>query len=180
MKKLWQILSMGLVGAVAWAGVASAATTVTSVTCTIYQTGSSSYNSCVNNSSQDIQATCVNNIYVINSNAQNAGTGGANSSGNTSAGGAVTGTAVNENNVQVTLGASCGPATTTSTTPTPPAETPTTPTAAAPVVAPAQKVAVLPKTGESNVVGTIAVAAAALVGAVALARLGVAAYRRAS
>jgi hypothetical protein len=143
------LLSMSLM-----AGVAAADTTTNTNTddtsstsdCTIYQTGSDSYNSCETNSSQSAQVTCDNNVYVLNNNSQNAGTGGVTVNNNTTSGNAVSGSATNENGTTVAIGASCetpAAATTTTTTPgtgggggtvTPAATTPpTTPQVVAPV-----------------------------------------------
>ncbi len=132
MKKLISFASSVTLGLMLSVGVVSvsAATTSTSTSCSIYTTGSKSYNSCVDNSTQSARVTCLNNIYVINNNAQNAGTGGAVVSNNTSGGNAVSGNAKNDNNVSVTIGASCAAATVTPTVSVP-AQTNPTPTAAA-------------------------------------------------
>jgi hypothetical protein len=135
------ILSIGM-----FAGVAAAATTNTdtsdSTSCTIYTTGSQSYNSCVDNSSQSAQVVCNNDIYVLNDNSQTAGTGGATVTDNGDGGSAVTGSATNTSGNTVQIGAACEaaattttPVVTTTTTPTPAVTTPTT-TAAPQVVAP--------------------------------------------
>ena len=122
MNKLMQAVSTVTLAMAMSVGVAAAETTTT--TCNIYNTGTDSYNSCKTDSTKSAQVTCVNNIYVLNNNSQNAGTGGAVVTDNGEGGSAVSGTAVNDNNVSVTIGASCETATTVATPPTP---TPTPP-----------------------------------------------------
>lgn len=106
--------------------------------CTIYESGSESYNSCESNSSQNAQAICQNNTYVLNNNSQNAGTGGVTVTSNGSGGSAVSGTATNQNNNTVTIGSSCEttPVATTTTTPTVNTTTTVTPATATPAANP--------------------------------------------
>jgi hypothetical protein len=135
------LLSMGLM-----AGVAAADTTTTTTTCSIYETGSASYNSCTTDSTQTARVTCDNNVYVLDNNSQNAGTGGVTVTNNTTSGNAVSGSALNSDNNTVTIGTSCGTVaatpTTTTTTPgtggdtTTPTTTTTTPAVTPQVVAP--------------------------------------------
>ena len=122
MNKLMRAVSTVTLGVAMSVGVAAADSA--SATCNIYNTGTDSYNSCKIDSTKLAQVTCVNNIYVLNNNSQNAGTGGAIVTDNGDGGNAVTGTAINDNNVSVTIGASCEKATTVST---PPATPPTPP-----------------------------------------------------
>jgi hypothetical protein len=86
----------------------------------------------------------VNNVIVDNSNGQAATSGQAFTTGNTTGGGSTTGGASNSNSFDVTIGATCAPATTTSTPPvTPPTTTPSTPE----VLGESTQVAVLPVGG---------------------------------
>ena len=134
MKRFIKTTIAGLLTASLMSGVAAAATTNIDTTCSIYNTGSQSYNSCQENSNQSARVTCVNDIYVIDNNAQNAGTGGAVVTGNGNGGSAVTGSATNTSGQTVTIGANCGPATVVTSTPAP---TPTPTPAATPVATPA-------------------------------------------
>jgi hypothetical protein len=114
------LLSVSLMAGVAAADTSDSTTdTSTSDTsnCTIYMTGSDSYNSCVSNSDQSAQVICTNDVYVLNNNSQTAGSGGVTVTNNGSAGNAVSGSATNQNGDTVTIGASCAPAAATTTTP---------------------------------------------------------------
>lgn len=171
------VVSAGFVGNVAQAQVNPNPDPVcTSIV--ISNTGTGSNNSGVCTVITNVVVTCVNNIYVLNENDQEAVTGEAEELGNTSGSAAITGDATNENGTNVQIGADCGEATETPTTPTNP-ETPATPTASTPEKSqPATKVAALPYTA-TNPATTIAmigavVAAVALIATVA----GLAIYRR--
>ncbi len=142
MNKLMQAVSTVTLGLAMSVGVAAADTT--SATCNIYNTGTDSFNSCTYDSTQSAQVTCNNNIYVLNNNSQNAGTGGAIVTDNGEGGNAVSGTATNSNNVSVTIGASCETATTVST---PPAPTPPVGGKGGGTTAPAPQVTVKPAGG---------------------------------
>ena len=87
--------------------------------CTISNTGPDSNNTCTSEETNVTHVSCVNGIYVVNDNDQEAGSGDAENEGNTSGGNATSGSAVNENGTTVQIGTSCGGATTTPETETP-------------------------------------------------------------
>ncbi len=137
MKGFIKTIIVGLLGAGLMTGVVAAAPPdnliTKTATCSIYNTGSDSYNSCVLKSDRSAQVTCDNNIYVLNNNSQNAGTGGVTVSDNGNGGSAVSGSATNQSGVTVTIGASCGTvAQTTTATPSPTPSSPVAPPAATP------------------------------------------------
>lgn len=117
MKKFLGILATVVLCMSAMGGLALAETTNTTTnevsTCTIYTLGSESYASCTEDSTRKAQVTCVNDIYVLNNNSQNAGSGGVTVTNNGSAGNVVSGSAVTENGTSVKIGAKCAVATTT-------------------------------------------------------------------
>jgi hypothetical protein len=163
------------------AGVASAAT----VTCgNISNTGPGSTNSitCVDENNK--QVICNNDLKVSESNDQTSSSGSAFTTDNTGAGGATSGDSQANNNVTVTLGASCAPVTTASvTTPTTPTTTPTPAVGgkgAAPVATPqpAAKPVSLPETG-SNTAQKVALDSVVALGSTLVAvQLALLAYRR--
>jgi hypothetical protein len=181
-------LGLTLISSVVFLGGPSAG--AQQLTCSIYNSGSSAYNSCTQNSDQYISVVCDNNVYVVNNNAQNAGTGVAGTTGNGSSGSATSGNALNENNQVVNLGAACG-TTTTSTTPTTPSTPPSgsssssTPAtggvgAATPAATTTSRPApaALPYTA-SNPIATIAMISLAALATILIAtRIGIMAYRR--
>lgn len=183
MKKFLRMLAASFVGVGMFTGVASAAVAADPCpTGTIQNTGAGSNNSIVCETTVDTRVTCVNGIYVVGQNGQQATTGGASGSGNTSGGVVVTGDARNDNDVTVTVGASCAAAPVTPTTPT----TPTTPSTSAPTVSPAattstpaqQTVASLPKTGTNNTAQTVLMTGLVLGAGIAATQFGMVAYRR--
>src|ERR1700709_2805127 len=98
MKKFIQIITASLVGVGLMAGVAAA----DSVTCgSITNTGPGSTNtiSCVDENNK--QVTCNNNETIVESNDQNASSGGAFTTGNTTSGNANSGDSSNNNTVTV-------------------------------------------------------------------------------
>jgi hypothetical protein len=181
-KKFIQFLSASLVGMTLMVGVAGAAATSSCPTGTIENTGPGSTNTITCTTTTDTHVTCVNDIYVVGENGQQANSGTGTNDGNTTSGSVVTGNATNDNNQTVQVGASCGAAAVATTTPatvnggmgaavtSTPAATPPAPAAA--------KVASLPDTG-SNAALDASVAGVAIVGTVlAVSQFGMTAYRR--
>lgn len=142
MKRFIQILAAATVSCGLMAGVASADT----ITCgNISDTGPGSHNSINCTDDQNNSVTCNNNVVVDNTNDQTATSGGAFTTDNTNSGNANSGDADNNNNVVVTLGASCAPVSVATATPTTPAggqgsAAPAVTAPAAQVVAPAGSV----------------------------------------
>jgi hypothetical protein len=124
MNKLTKVLLTVSLTPVLSMGVAAA----DSATCTIYDTGSNSFNSCNINSDRAARVICDNNIYILDNNNQYAGTGDVTVTSNGDGGNVVSGKAKNNNDVSVSIGASCV-AVTPAPSPTPaPTTTPTAPT----------------------------------------------------
>jgi len=180
-KKFIQILSATVVGMSMMVGVAAADAVSNCPTGTIENTGPDSDNSITCETTTDTRVTCVNNIYVVGENGQQASSGNSSGDGNTSGGTVVSGNATNDNGATVQVGASCGSEVATTTPVTPPAggkgADTTTPavTTAAPVSA---KVASLPETGSNSVLNDTLTGVVVLGGTVAVSQLGVMAYRR--
>lgn len=174
------------------AGVAAAAPASCPTGTTISNTGTGSTNTIACNTTSSTRVTCVNNIYVVGQNGQTATSGSSSTSGNTTGGATVSGSATNDNNQNVQVGATCNAAaTTTKTTTTPTKPTAATLTTPAPTPAPststtvgttpvAAKAASLPETGSNSIIATSGIAVALLGATVAVSRLGVFAYRRAT
>lgn len=122
MRSLVGILAASVLSTGLMVGIVAAAPANTNTSgngqCSIYTFDSESYNSCISNSDQNVQVTCVNDTYVLNNNSQTAGTGGATITNNGS-GNAASGSATNTSGDTVTIGTSCGtPAPTATTTTT--------------------------------------------------------------
>ena len=185
MKKLLQILSATVVCAGLAVGVAAAQSNTTVSECSIYQSSSASYNSCVNHTNNSVRVTCKNDTYVIDNTSQQAGTGNATITGNGSVGYVASGNAEDQNGTAVTIGASCGkPASSTSTVPT---STPTSSgkgAGATPTATPSSSTTIaassLPETGSNAVITDTMIGAGALFGALALSYVGSALVRRAA
>ena len=179
MKKLLQILSATAVCASLAVDVAAAQSNTTVSKCSIYQSGSTSYKSCVNSTNNSVRVICKNDVYVIDNNSQQAGTGNATITGNGSGGYIASGNAKNENGTTVNIGASCGKQ--TSSTPSAPTSTPTsggksagtTPSSSTTIAASS-----LPETGSNAVVSDAVIGAGALFGALTLSYAGSALVRR--
>lgn len=181
MKRLLQILTTAVAGALLMGGVVGA----TSNNCSIYKAGSTSYNSCLNNLTKtSVQVVCENNVYVINDNSQNAGTGGSVTFNGNSA----SGNATNTSGSTVKIGASCGQATSSSTSTSPSGgstcgSSKTCPTSSKTTNAASNTAAAagsLPETGSNTVVNAAIVGTALLVSGLAISYVGTALYRRAA
>lgn len=163
--------------------------------CDIYQSGSTSYKSCqslTDTTKTSVKVVCVNNVYVIDNNSQNAGTGNATITSNGSGGYAASGNAQNTSGSTVTIGASCGQAATSSSS-TPPStsggssSTPTTTKKSSSPSAPltpssstAMSAASLPETGSNTLVNAAVIGTVLVVGGLAISFVGTALYRRAA
>jgi hypothetical protein len=146
-------------------------------------TGPDSENEIVCTTDIKVNVECVNKIYVLTENSQEALSGAAVVGGNVTGGTAITGNATNENDTTVQIGAACGqeeqgeqggqgaPAVVTS------AEVPGAGAGGAGAAAP-QHVAALPFTAGSSTLETAAISAIVLATAFTTVRLAVAAYRR--
>lgn len=182
MKKFLQILTTAMVGAFLVVGVAGASSNTSD--CDIYQKNSTSYNNCLNNLTKtSVQVVCENNVYVINDNSQNAGTGSATITSNGSGGYTASGSAQNTSGTTVTIGATCGQVATTSgsTTPSSPSSPSSSSTAAKkPSSSTAVAAASLPETGSNTVVNAAMLGTALLVGGLVISYVGTALYRRAA
>ena len=178
-RKFIQVLSASVVGVSMMVGVASAATATDQ--CSIYGTGSDSYNTCESNLTSKVYASCISNIVVDNNSAEIGNTGQALVVDNTSAGSGTTGSVSNSNVVVDTIGGGCtsAVAVATTTTPAPTPAATTTPATTTPAAAPAAtKVASLPETGSNSLTNDTVVGVIALGGKMAVSQLGVIAYRR--
>jgi hypothetical protein len=143
-------------------------------------TGPDSENEIVCTTDIKVNVECVNKIYVLTENSQEALSGAAVVGGNVTGGTAITGNATNENDTTVQIGAACGqeeqggqgaPAVVTS------AEVPGAGAGGAGAAA-QQHVAALPFTAGSSTLETVAISAIVLATAFTTVRLAVAAYRR--
>lgn len=184
MKKLLQVLTTAVVGTVLMGGVVGA--TGTYQNCSIYQSGSTSYNSCqTNTNTTSVRVTCVNNVYVIDNSSQQAGTGNATITSNGSGGYVASGNATNQNGATVNIGASCGQASAPASSSSSPSSSSscgsskTCPTSSASTPA---KMSVsassLPETGSNSVVNGAVIATATLVGVLGISYAGSVLYRR--
>jgi hypothetical protein len=171
-KKLLKILSAAVISTAFMGSMASAATCdgVISVT----GPGSNNQISC--NDVRNIVVTCTNNIWVGNVNDQDATSGSGSVTGNTTGGNVATGEVVNNNGNDVTIGAHCGPAATTVSTPGVGSAGGEGGGGAGEAGGPA----VLPFTAATPAAFIAAGSLAAAAGVTALSRLVVAAYRRVS
>jgi len=149
----------------------------------IYQKNSKSYDSCIKNLTKaTVKVVCVNNVYVINNDSQNAGTGGSV----TVNGNSISGSATNQSGATVNIGASCGKVTgsASSTTPSQPggstssSTTPKTPSSTSSSTAMAA--ASLPETGSNTVLNAAIAGTALIVGGLVISFVGTALYRRAA
>jgi hypothetical protein len=131
-------------------------------------TGTGSSNQVVCTTTTNVQVTCVDSIYALTANSQNAVSGATIVGGNVTGGTAITGNATNENNQTVQIGASCGtPANNTTTSPTPtPGQGSTTP-----------KPKALPYTAADSTFAVVATSLVAAAAIVAGSRVATVAYR---
>lgn len=178
MKKISQIL-IAVVLAVGFVGITDTSTAGAEEcdVIIINGTGSDSDNVVECQVRVDVEVECIDNIYVLNENSQEAVTGEVEDQGNTTGGAAVSGNATNSNGATVQIGAECVSEETpetpvTPTTPTTP-ETPVTPAA---VVTPT--VAVLPNTATNSITGMALAVIAAVVAILVASRLAITVYRR--
>lgn len=185
MKKLLRIIMLAAVVLlpVGFGGSAFAV----SGTCQIGYTGPDSNNMCTLKSTYTCKVTNKNDVEVLNSNNQVAGSGSVTSTGNTSTGSTATGQASNTNgttfNVSVNNSGTCTVLTTVPATPpvTPGKGSTVAPTATVPAPAPAGgkgSVAVLPNTSGDSMLASVASVIAVLGAAGIGSRLLIAAYNR--
>jgi hypothetical protein len=176
-KKLLQIITGTVVSVGLMAGTAAA----DSVTCggSISNTGPGSNNTITCVDKNDIQVTCSNNDKVVETNNQNANSGGAFTVENTSGGNANSGNANNNNKVTVDVGASCARQVATTAT-TSPAGGKGAGSASTPATTPSAKAGVssLPKTGSNSLQDSAITGVFVLGTAAAVSQLAASAYRR--
>ncbi len=167
MKKLVQILTAAVVS-VAFVGSVAGAQECDNIV--IFNTGPDSNNqvSCVDVT--NLTVTCVNNVFVLDTNSQTALTGSASVAANVTSGNALSGDANNSNGQVVTIGASCVSATTP--------VTPVTPGGGSVTPAAETKVAALPYTAGTSAATIVAISLVAAAAIVAVSRIAIAAYRR--
>ncbi|MDB5165715.1 MAG: hypothetical protein JWM00_605 [Candidatus Saccharibacteria bacterium] len=140
--------------------------------------GSTNTIECVNAST--VHVTCTNNINVVTSSTQTAGSGGGISSGNTNAGNVITGNATNENGQVVQIGAACvtQPASQT-TSPNMPTTSSVAATPGPSTVMPTSRVvAALPNTASNSLTDVILLGVISLAGMLGISRVGVELYHR--
>jgi len=183
MRKLVRIASTATLAIGLMTGVAAADTTVS---CNISNTGQGSVNTCVDKTDTSKTVFCDNTGHVADVNVQGAGSGNANSNGNTTGGFTTSGNASNNNTATVTVGASCAPVETASTS-TPPSTAPaaggkggaaTTPAASSSTPTAAAAPASLPETGSDSAQRFGIYSVVVLAGTLGLAQVARFAYRR--
>jgi hypothetical protein len=186
MRRIFLSLASVLASTALMFGVASAQSTG----CDIVNTGPNSTNTCSVSDNNSLKVTCKNNTDVVFVNNQTANSGDVTLQKNTNGGYAYSGNAVNTNSTTGKLDVSCGakvasaPAPAPTPTPTPTPSPSPTASASASQSTPAggqgqaaAKAQALPNTGSNTAVSTT-VAAATILGIIAIAaRLGFSAYR---
>lgn len=171
------IVSVGFLGSTSQAQAACPEATITNT-----GPGSTNVIECV--SASEVAVTCTNNIYVVTSNSQNAGSGDGTDDNNTTSGNVITGSATNENGTVVQIGATCVSQTATPTTPTTPSTPMPVPTPAPQTGlgnakgSPAQPVASLPNTANSTLVQIIGYSIVICAILLAVSGIGLTTYRQ--
>jgi hypothetical protein len=192
MRRIFLSLTSVLASTTLMFGVASAQST----SCDIVNTGPNSTNICSVSDNNNLKVTCKNNTDVVFVNNQSANSGDVTLQKNTNGGYAYSGNAVNTNSTTGKLDVSCGAKVASAPAPAPtptPAPSPSTSTStstskpASPAASQsteeggqgqaASSAQALPETGSNTAVSTT-IAAASILGVVAVAaRLGFSAYR---
>lgn len=171
MKKIVPMVSAMVLSTAFIGSVASAQAQQNCDVLVINGTGPGSTNQIVCDVTVDVSVVCDNNIYVLDTNSQNAVTGAASTQGNVTSGTAISGNATNANGQTVEIGASCATTTTAGEEPEPGrgggggAFVPET-------------VETLPNTNNGSMAPAIAAGAAGIATTVAASHLAISAYRR--